>query len=184
MVLAIIVSTLTGYYLGTLSSVETRYITETSTITITTTTTAKLTITETTKVTLAPKPPVKEHGFVEIGGRLLLVEIADTQEERARGLSRREKLEEGWGMLFVFEKAGIYSFWMYEMLFPLDIIWINEKGEIVYIVEKAEPCKSLIECKPYTPDKPALYVLEVNAGFTEQNNITIGMKTRIYLPVV
>ncbi len=125
-----------------------------------------------------------EYGFVVVGDVLIRVEIADTPEERIRGLSGRESLKPGWGMLFIFPQEGVYSFWMYNMRFPLDIIWIDEDGYVVYVVEKAPPCGEDGECPSYTPDAEALYVLEVAAGFVEKNNIREGERIRIFLPVV
>lgn len=110
---------------------------------------------------------------VIINGLELNVEIADTPEKRAKGLSGREKLKENQGMLFIFEKAGIFSFWMKDMNFPIDIIWIDESLKIKEIDEKISP-----ETFPKTfqPSEPILYVLEVNAGWSEKNEIKIGDK--------
>ena len=96
------------------------------------------------------------------------------------GLSGRENLSDGWGTLFIFEKPGRYSFWMYGMLFPLDIIWIDENGVVVYIVENAQPCVNV--CMTYEPDTDALYVLEVRAGFAEDTGIVEGELVEISLP--
>jgi len=84
----------------------------------------------------------------------------------------RELLKEGNGMLFVFEVDGIYPFWMKNTLIPLDIIWINQSKKIVDI-QQAVPC-SEDPCDRYIPKETAIYVLEVNKGFTMSNNITIG----------
>ncbi|MEM1943247.1 MAG: DUF192 domain-containing protein [Candidatus Caldarchaeum sp.] len=111
---------------------------------------------------------------VLVDGVKVFVELADTAEKRAQGLSDRDRLEEGWGMLFVFEQPGIYSFWMYRMRFPLDIIWVDAEGRVVYVVEKAPPCQANEPCQSYTPPAEALYVLEVRAGFVEENRIGVG----------
>ncbi len=81
-------------------------------------------------------------------------------------------------MLFVFDKPDIYSFWMKDMLFPIDMIWISEDGKVVYIERDARP-----ESYPnsFIPDAPAKYVLEVNAGFSEKNNLKVGDKVEINL---
>ena len=63
--------------------------------------------------------------ILEIGEETFIVEIADNDEERVRGLSLREPIEANRGMLFIFDVSGNYSFWMKDMLFALDIIWIN-----------------------------------------------------------
>jgi len=101
------------------------------------------------------------------------VEIADNVQEREQGLMFRESLSEDSGMLFVFEKEEIYPFWMKNTLIPLDIIWINSSGEVVFIEENAQPCKSEI-CESYSPETDALYVLELNGGKSEEINLEIG----------
>lgn len=99
------------------------------------------------------------------------VYIADTPRVRTRGLSNKTYLKENKGMLFVFEKPDIYSFWMKDMNFPIDIIWIDADEKVVFIKENIGP-----ETYPelFTPNQPALYVLEVNAGFARQNGIVVG----------
>ena len=99
-------------------------------------------------------------------------ELAETMEERSQGLMYRERLEEGEGMLFVFETESTHSFWMKNTLIPLDMIWIGKDMRVVHI-EHAVPCTTE-NCKSYTPNKPALYVLETNAGFAEKNGIKVG----------
>ena len=97
------------------------------------------------------------------------VELAMTNQEKANGLMFRQNLEINKGMLFIFEKQDIYQFWMKNTLIPLDIIWINENKEIVYIKQNALPCKE--NCNKITPDKKAKYVLEINSGLIKELNI-------------
>ena len=103
------------------------------------------------------------------------VEVALKNEERQRGLMFREFLGEKEGMLFIFEKEGIYPFWMKNTLLPLDIIWINESKEVVFISKNNQPC---IEnnCNLITPGKKAKYVLELNAGTADKINLKAGDK--------
>ncbi len=108
---------------------------------------------------------------VEIDGTVFAVDVADTDIERAQGLSGRESLAISEGMLFVFEKSGIYPFWMKDMSFPIDIIWIGENLKVVYVKENATP-QSFPEV--FTPNLPALYVLEVNSGMVVEEKIKIG----------
>ncbi|MEK6889556.1 MAG: DUF192 domain-containing protein [Nanoarchaeota archaeon] len=103
------------------------------------------------------------------------VEIADTLELRQQGLMYREQLTSNKGMLFIFDEEGIYPFWMKNTLIPLDIIWINENKEVVYIQENALPCKEEI-CTSYNPNKKAKYILEINSGLANKFNITMGNK--------
>ncbi len=114
--------------------------------------------------------------IVKIGHTVVKVDIANTPLERMRGLSGREFLKEGEGMFFVYDKSGIYTFWMPDMNFALDIIWISGEGRVVYIKENATP-----ENYPekYTPSEYAKYVLEVPSGYAKRKNIKIGSKVEI-----
>jgi uncharacterized membrane protein (UPF0127 family) len=120
-----------------------------------------------------------ETDFIEvrIGSATIRAEIADTPEERSRGLSGRERLPENQGILFIFEEPGTYGFWMAGMLFPIDIVWISEEKKVVGI-EKNVPAPSqgtLDErLKVYLPPEPVLYVLETNTGWSEANQIKVG----------
>lgn len=99
------------------------------------------------------------------------VEVADTPEKRAQGLSGREFLPEDEGLLFVFNNSGTYSFWMKEMNFPIDIIWIDENFVIEEITKNIAP-----ETFPetFSSQNPAQYVLEINAGLSEKYNFQKG----------
>lgn len=99
------------------------------------------------------------------------VELADTPEKKIQGLSGKASLSENNGMLFLFEKADIYSFWMKDMRFPIDIIWIDENFKIVGIVKNINPNSFP---QTFQPQTPIQYVLEVNAGFSDRNNIVTG----------
>ena len=101
------------------------------------------------------------------------VEIADTDAKRSRGLSGRSFLGDYEGMLFIFSEDVNNPFWMKDMLIPLDIIFINSEGEIVDIKENQLPCLPDI-CPTISSDYFYRYVLEVNAGFCEENGIDIG----------
>ena len=102
------------------------------------------------------------------------VEIADTIEERRQGLMFKQ-LNENEGMLFIFDKPGIYPFWMKNTLISLDMIWINETYHIVHI-EKNVPSCNLEICPSYNPNKTALYVLEINSGTSDEIKLKIGDK--------
>ena len=103
----------------------------------------------------------------------LTVEIADDDEKTARGLMFRDRLADDRGMLFIFEKEHKYQFWMMNMKFNLDMIWLDANGKVVYIVEDAEPCidEAHTSLCTYSPDAPAKYVLEVNSGFVKEHGI-------------
>jgi hypothetical protein len=103
----------------------------------------------------------------------LTVEIADDGEKIATGLMFREGLRDDQGMLFIFEEERNYQFWMMNMKFNLDMIWLDGNGKVVYIVENAEPCIDAAHTSlcTYNPNAPAKYVLEVNSGFVKKHGI-------------
>ncbi len=105
----------------------------------------------------------------------LQVMIADSEPRRIRGLMFQDQLPYDQGMIFVFEKPGLYSLWMLNMQFSLDMIWFDQDGKIVHIEKDVPPCKTAFEittCQSVVPDGEAVYVLEVTSGFIDQNNIT------------
>ncbi|MDD2655163.1 MAG: DUF192 domain-containing protein [Candidatus ainarchaeum sp.] len=102
------------------------------------------------------------------------VEVADDMDELGRGLMFRESLPEDEGMLFVFPRPGNYAFWMKDTLVPLDAIYMDENSTVVGIVQM-EPCIA-DPCPAYAPDSEALYVLEVNKGFSERHGIELGSR--------
>lgn len=110
---------------------------------------------------------------VRIGGVTVQSSVARTVAERSRGLAGRTRMAEDEGMLFVFDQRGLYQFWMQGMLFPLDIIWI-ENGRVVDLMRGAPVPSSSADVPVYTPQRSASYVLEVHAGFSERHGINIG----------
>lgn len=110
----------------------------------------------------------------------VVAEIAATDESREHGLMFRTSLAEDAGMLFVFPYLDIQGFWMKNTLIPLDMIWLNERKEIVYFVT-ADPCKK-DPCGSYQPMQKALYVLEVQGGFVKKHNLSLGQRLSFELP--
>ncbi len=106
--------------------------------------------------------------------------IAQTEIQVRKGLSGHAPLKADQGMLFVFEKEGLYTFWMHDMTFPLDIIWLDRSGKIVHIEENIPPC-SKDACSKYIPKVPALYVLEVNAGYVNHHLLKLNIVAKIHL---
>jgi hypothetical protein len=98
----------------------------------------------------------------------------NTREDLAKGLMFRKSLEENRGMFFIFDIEDYHPFWMKNMNFPIDIIWLSSDFKVVHIEQNVQPCRT--DCQVYTPAKPARYVLEVNTGFTERNGIGIEDK--------
>ena len=105
-------------------------------------------------------------------------EIVNTPEGRARGLMFHPKLTEKESMLFVYDSEGIYNFWMKNVYFPIDIIWIDSNFSIVHIIRNVPPCTKT-RCQIYTPPVTARYVLEVTADFTEKYDIKAGDRVKI-----
>lgn len=122
-----------------------------------------------TKQTIPPYE--KEFATLFVNKIELQVEVADTKEKRSKGLSGRKQLKENRGMLFVFDTPEIYYFWMKNMLFPIDILWISETGEILGTEESFAP-----DSYPLTvaPDTPIKYALEINTNFIKKHNIKNG----------
>lgn len=108
---------------------------------------------------------------VYLGGVVVNTKVAQSTEERQKGLSGRSDLGDNEGMLFIFEKPGLYRFWMKDMNFAIDIIWLDESLKVVSIKGGVEP-SSYPEV--FRPSEPAKYVLEVNAGFALRNKVQIA----------
>ena len=122
--------------------------------------------------------------FVQIflpNGKNITAELTMTDEERARGLMFRERVDDDQGMLFVFEDEGFYSFWMKNMKFPIDILWLDKEKRIVHIEHCVPPCRRE-PCLSYEPDIPSLYVLELKAGSVEKNTLKLYDKIDFILP--
>ena len=100
-------------------------------------------------------------------------EVAQTEQEQEQGLMYREKLEEGTGMWFAFSDSVPRKFWMKNTKIPLDIIFLNSKKEIIHIVKNAQPCVTP-QCEFFPSVAPAMFALEVPAGFTEANGVENG----------
>ena len=108
------------------------------------------------------------------------IEVADTQEERVLGLSNRRYLGDYEGMLFIFDQKVNTPFWMKDMYFPLDIIFIDESNFIIDKQENREPCTQTY-CPMISSSSMYKYVLEVNAGFCESNGIVVGSSVVLHL---
>jgi hypothetical protein len=133
-----------------------------------------------TKEDAAPAGPLPE-AVVKISSVEIPVELARTQAELEQGLSGRPSLEADKGMLFVFSRPGTYSFWMPDMHFPIDIIWINNDK----VVDISADVSNEFDAEDpvfYRPSEPAQYVLEVNAGYAAEKEIKIG--DEVALPVL
>jgi uncharacterized protein len=109
--------------------------------------------------------------IIMIGPIAVKVKVLDSDIERIKGLSGKKELKEDEGMFFEFEENGKHGIWMKDMNFPIDIIWFDKNGAIIY-VEKAVDPKTYP--KVFKPESDAMYVLEVNSGFFDKNNLILG----------
>lgn len=110
-------------------------------------------------------------------GKEISVEVADTVEKRSLGLGKRSGLENGWGMLFVFEKRKQHGFWMKDMQFPLDIIWLDNH-RIVHILRNVQPAKSGVIPPVMTPPVSGNFVLEIDSGRADELKLQVGQRLR------
>ncbi|HEV7242125.1 MAG TPA: DUF192 domain-containing protein [Thermoanaerobaculia bacterium] len=101
------------------------------------------------------------------------VEIAASDEMRAQGLMYRDHIDPGKGMLFIFPRDDVFSFWMKNTRIPLDMIWIDADKRIVGIRENVPPCK-VEDCPSYGPGVVARYVLEVGGGEAAKHALKVG----------
>ncbi len=106
----------------------------------------------------------------------VVAEVADTRSSRELGLSGRTGLHINEGMLFIFDVPGKYGFWMKDMLFPIDIVWINQNGIIVKGEENLSPSSYP---STFINDSDASYVLELAAGSIERYGLYLGSKVKI-----
>ena len=122
------------------------------------------------------------RGTIMVDDIPLEVQIADTDPRRIRGLMFQDQLPYDQGMIFVFNEPGLYSLWMLNMQFSLDMVWFDQNGKVVHIEKDISPCKTVVEisaCQSIVPSDDAVYVLEVTSGFVDQNNITKDSVLRI-----
>jgi len=106
-------------------------------------------------------------------GAVYRLELALTPEQQALGLMYRESLPEKAGMLFVFGDADPHHFWMKNTMIPLDMIWMDESGKVLYVSANTPPCKA-DPCATYGPDGPARQVLEIAGGMATKEKVTVG----------
>ena len=119
------------------------------------------------------KARVSGHGFV------LIADLAITDEQREKGLAVKDQLKENEGMLFIFKELARHSFWMKDMKFPIDIIWLDGNGKVVHVEDNLKPCASVFNCHIYDPNTNSQYVLETVAGFAQKHEISLGTNINI-----
>ncbi|MDD3887561.1 MAG: DUF192 domain-containing protein [Patescibacteria group bacterium] len=106
--------------------------------------------------------------------KIIDIEVANNDEKRTQGLMWRKSMSENSGMLFIFDAEKQLSFWMKNTLIPLDIIYVNKFKEIIAIHNNTVPLSEI----SILSKQPAKYVVEVNAGFCNNNIININDKIK------
>ncbi|MEN9561523.1 MAG: hypothetical protein RIQ56_796, partial [Candidatus Parcubacteria bacterium] len=119
--------------------------------------------------------PSESQQTVYVDGNKILADVVKTETDRARGLGGRESLTDDTGMLFLFPEDGYHSFWMKDMRFSIDILWLSATGTIVHIEPSVSPDTYP---RSFSSLAPARYVLELPAGFSSQHDIRVGEDVR------
>ncbi len=120
--------------------------------------------------------PELDQAKIHVGDKIIPVTIADTQPLRSQGLSGTPSLKTGTGKLFIFPKTAIQGFWMKDMQYPIDIVWIDEAWKVIGITEHVDPAS--YPTIFYAP-APVPYVLEINAGEAAVDNFGVGVQLRL-----
>ncbi len=115
------------------------------------------------------------------GGTVLDVELAESPARRQRGYMFRDGVGPEDGMIFLFEEEEFHSFWMKNVSFPLDILWMAGDGTVVDVSLLTPPCVE-DPCPSYLPQGRALFVLELAGGRAEQLGIHPGQTLQVLIP--
>jgi len=117
--------------------------------------------------------PVYQKKEVMLGNTRYTLQIADTDFLRERGLSYRRSLAPQTGMLFIFDTPRISKFWMKDMNFPLDIVWLDADKKVIHIEHSLSPSTYP---NSFGPETPTQYVIELNAGEVKRIGFVLGTK--------
>ena len=116
-------------------------------------------------------------------GTVIQAEVADTPQKRATGLMYRDHLEKDRGMMFFFDQAQEWTFWMKNTKISLDLIWMDEKKRVIHIERSVPICTRTDDsCPQYRPNNDAMYVLEIAAGTVDGLKIEKGSKLQFTNP--
>jgi hypothetical protein len=140
--------------------------------TVPTSTTSTATSTSTTPQASYPPPVLGEHtGVVRIDGQTIYVDLAQDPPQQTLGLGNRQGLGASQGMLFIFPNDAQHMFWMKDMSFSIDMVWLSADGTVIYIQPNAAP-----DTYPQTfgPNQDSRYVLEVPANFATGHGVKVG----------
>jgi len=119
------------------------------------------------------------HAHAKVGMLWLDMEVADDSYKRAKGLMYRKKMQKDRGMLFIFNSERRYSFWMLNMQFSIDLIWLDRNMKVVDITKDAVPSHSIFSSKSYSPSVPAMYVIETCSGFASSSKLKLGNRIKM-----
>ena len=122
------------------------------------------------------------RGKVEIDSDLINVEIAKSSAEKQTWLMfRQEKIPLNSAMILVYDKPDLYSMWLLNIEYNLDLIWVDESGQIVYVVKDVPPCKNTLDPSSctYKNTKAAKYVIAATSGFINRHKITMESKMTV-----
>lgn len=106
------------------------------------------------------------------------VELVDAPFETTRGMMCRRSMQPNWGMLFFMSSTRVQSFWMFNTLIPLDLVFLDEAWQVVGVVERAEP----LSRRARTVGVPSRYVLELKGGEAARAGLRVGASARFYPP--
>jgi len=118
---------------------------------------------------------------VTIDNHTFLIEVATTSAQQQQGLSGRASLPQNQGMLFIFKTPDRYPFWMKDMRFPLDMIFINDNKIVTIFQNVPTPVQGKTNLPVYAPSLPANQVLEINAGTAKQFDFKKGDTVKVDL---
>lgn len=129
---------------------------------------------------LANPRPVFSKKKIQVGSKVITVEVAKTAEETAYGLMFKRQLSENDGMLFIFSQPQILSFWMKNTFVDLSIAYFDAHNTLLEIIDmKAAQSELQTHFDSYPSSKPAKYALEMNRGWFKKNNIKTGDKLKL-----
>lgn len=108
---------------------------------------------------------------IKLGGETFTFEIADTRLKQIRGLTRRESIPQNYGMAYVLDAPSRYAYWMKDMLFATDVVWLDAFYRVIDLEKNITPDSYP---KIFEPDQPALFVLELASGSAQKAGITLN----------
>jgi uncharacterized membrane protein (UPF0127 family) len=115
----------------------------------------------------------QQQAGLTFGSQRLAIEEVSSPEAQEKGLGGRASISDTAGMLFVFDRADMHCFWMKDMRFPIDMLWLDASKTVVHL-EQNVPADSYP--KTYCPEQNSNYVLEVQAGLSAKAGVVVGSR--------